>query len=511
MLVGVHGHVVITQRRGEHVARRVAAQVAAAKRISALAEEDVPVVVEVGQEAREVVRERPGNARRVADLARQVRRDQGLVEGRVEVVRSGIRHGRVADVDVVLVGLLETTEPTRSDPHVDAERRHGSVAGIRLAVRQERIAGAKRIERAEPASRARRCARTGRSAATDAVVHCVEQAGLRLARIGTEVARRGRLVIVDVPASHSRTRNATSRCVVVEREPRGERIPVGGKRDGVVREDAEEVVAHRHGARDVDVDQTRVRTRRGPQVEDAVTQRVTDADAREVGIRDLTDRRRVRPHPDHEELVLGQNVKSRELPEQVLAHGQLDDCQAGLERGDVHREAERARVRTARRDLSDDIAVSVVQELRLLAGEARGRACKLDTAPVLDDVLAVKERKRDLGDVPTGGATVEALRDVAPGSRPTPGTARSWSADPGHSGPRLLRHPRTPWKPWRRVPRAGQTSVSYACCVFPPLLLFPQKDPPTKATTSTFSATPARTLLSAASVIPGLSLLALDF
>ena len=204
--------------------------------------------------------------------------------------------------------------------------------------------------------------------------------------------RRGRLVIMDVPASHSRTRHATSCCVIVEREPRGERIPVGGKRDGVVREDAEEVVAHRHGARDVDVDQTRVRTRRGPQVEDAVTQRVTDADAREVGICDLTDRRRVRPHPDHEELVLGQNVKSRELPEQVLAHGQLDDCQAGLERGDVHREAERARVRTARRDLSDDIAVSVVQELRLLAGEARGRACKLDTAPVLDDVLAVKER-----------------------------------------------------------------------------------------------------------------------
>ena len=41
---------------------------------------------------------------------------------------------------------------------------------------------------------------------------------------------------------------------------------------------------------------------------------------------------------------------------------------------------------------------------------------------------------------------------------------------------RLLRYPHTPWSgPWLRVPRARQTSVSYACVSFPHCCCFPKR------------------------------------
>ncbi len=128
------------------------------------------------------------------------------------------------------------------------------------------------------------------------------------------------------------------------------------------------------------------------------------------------------------------------------------------------------------RDLTDDVAVGVIQELRLLAGEARARAGQLDAAPVLDDELAVHRRHRNLRDVATGAPAVEALRhvDLVPGPRQVR-DVRVLRIRRSRAGRPLLRYPHTPWKPWLRVPRARQTSVSYACVSFPHCCCFPKR------------------------------------
>ena len=181
---------------------------------------------------------------------------------------------------------------------------------------------------------------------------------------------------MDVPTHRATSRPAAVRGIVVDAELAGEERPVVGKRDRVVRIDAGEVVPERERALRGDLDEPvlkRLVRTRAERVEDPVARRIAQVDAREVGIRDLTDDRSLRAQPDHEELVLAEDVEARREAAEVDPRCALDDRHTRLQRRDMDREAQPA----GTVEVGDRVAIRCIQE-------GRTGVVLIDAAPVLD-------------------------------------------------------------------------------------------------------------------------------
>ena len=187
---------------------------------------------------------------------------QGLVE-RAHTGCGGVIGLRpVADVDVVLVRLFERPDAARGDPHVDAKRRHGSVPGVQLVVREERLEVAdgsngpiaERREAVEVRERPRLVA--GDAGARRKQLSTASTCPPRGAGVRTRVVRAGLLSswmsqrIEPLPGTPPAWSLSSTPNLLARKASRRQR-------DRVVRVDAREVVPERERALRVDL-------RRGP-------------------------------------------------------------------------------------------------------------------------------------------------------------------------------------------------------------------------------------------------------
>ncbi len=384
VLIRVHDHAIRTRRERDRAAVGIEAVVETA---ASAGRDRIPVVVDaVREEPGEVVAGGrtvdPGGGRRS-----RRRRNVGLVERRVEVVRRR-RAREVTAVDDVLLSLDERAGGA-GQVHVDPGRRHRSVAGVheaaaarrRDAVAEQRLQRPERIERA---TRDRRVAPDGREALPlerpverRAVVDRVEvraQAGLVRAARRVLAPAQDRVVrptierlpgiprqrVMDVPAA-PRVAVAVVDEVVVNGEVLSQPRPVVRKRDGVVRRHPGEVVPERERPLDPDVDVAAVG---GDERIEQVRRRPGRAEVtRDRGV-ELERVHVAEVHPHGEELVLER--RRRHVRRRI--DDELDDREARLLRDDVDRPAgvarllafarERERRPIGRRD-------AVVLELRL--------------------------------------------------------------------------------------------------------------------------------------------------